>query len=82
MRSEAERILGVRRLVAGQKESKVGEKKLDIVVLVGSLRTGSFSRRMAENLIEVAPESLNLRIVEIGDLPMYNPDLDSVNHPE
>ena len=48
----------------------------NVAVLVGSLRKGSFSRKLAHALIEAAPESLELRIVELGDLPLYNADLD------
>jgi len=47
-----------------------------IAVLVGSLRAGSFNRMAAKALIALAPPSLDLDIVEIGDLPLYNPDLD------
>lgn len=46
-----------------------------IAVLVGSLRKGSFNRKMAKALIGLAPESLKLEIVEIGDLPFCNEDL-------
>lgn len=49
----------------------------DIVVLVGSLRKESFNRKMANALRELAPPSLTLEIVEIGQLPLYNQDLDS-----
>lgn len=48
----------------------------DIVVLVGSLRKESFNRKMANALRELAPASLKLEIVEIGQLPLYNQDLD------
>lgn len=48
----------------------------DIVVLVGSLRKESFNRKMANTLRELAPASLKLEIVEIGQLPLYNQDLD------
>ncbi len=47
-----------------------------IAVLVGSLRKESFSRRTALALIPLAPPSLRLEIVEIGDLPMYNQDFE------
>lgn len=47
-----------------------------IAVIVGSLRKESFNRKMANNLVELAPDSLNLEILEIGQLPMYNQDLD------
>jgi chromate reductase len=49
----------------------------DVAVLVGSLRKESFNRKMAHVLAEVAPSSLKLEIVEIGNLPLYNQDLDS-----
>lgn len=48
----------------------------DIAVLVGSLRKGSFNRMTAHALMELAPESLKLEIVEIRDLPLYNQDDD------
>ena len=47
-----------------------------IVVLVGSLRKDSLNRKMAKELIALAPESLKLEIIEIGGLPLYNQDLD------
>lgn len=47
-----------------------------IAILVGSLRRESFSRKLANALIEQAPKELACRIVEIGDLPLYNEDLD------
>ena len=45
-----------------------------IAVLVGSLRKESFTRRVANSLIELAPEGLELSIVELRDLPLYNED--------
>jgi chromate reductase len=47
-----------------------------IAVLVGSLRKGSFNRKMAKALMKLSPDSLNLEIIEIGGLPLYNQDLD------
>jgi chromate reductase len=48
----------------------------DIAVIVGSLREGSFSRKTARALSNLSPDHLNLEIVEIGALPLYNQDLD------
>lgn len=48
----------------------------NIAVIVGSLRKGSLNRLTAEALAELAPDSLALEIVEIGDLPFYDQDLD------
>jgi chromate reductase len=48
----------------------------DVAVIVGSLRKGSFSRATAHAVAELAPPALKLEIVEIGDLPLYNQDLE------
>jgi NAD(P)H-dependent FMN reductase/ketosteroid isomerase-like protein len=47
-----------------------------IAILVGSLRSGSHSRRLAQALAARAPSPTTCRFVEIGDLPLYNEDLD------
>ena len=52
-----------------------------IAVLIGSLRKDSFNRKLAEFLVKSAPAPLQLEIVEIGDLPMYNEDLETSNAP-
>ncbi len=46
----------------------------DVVVIVGSLRKESFSRKFARALDSVAPASLKREIVEIGSLPLFNQD--------
>jgi chromate reductase len=56
--------------------------KKKIAVLVGSLRKESFNRKIAHVLIKLAPTSLEMKIVEIGALPVYNPDSDENNIPE
>ena len=48
----------------------------DVAVVIGSLRRESLNRRMAAALTGMAPAPLKLREVPIGDLPMYNSDLD------
>ncbi|GAB1445372.1 NADPH-dependent FMN reductase [Flammeovirgaceae bacterium] len=50
--------------------------KKRIAVLVGSLRKESYNRRIANELIRLVPDSLELQILEIGDLPLYNEDLE------
>jgi chromate reductase len=47
-----------------------------IAVIIGSLRKDSLNRKMANNFIKLAPQALKLEILEIGDLPLYNQDLD------
>lgn len=50
--------------------------KKKIAVLIGSLRKESVNRKLANEVIKLAPDSLELEIVEIGQLPHYNEDLD------
>ena len=57
------------------------ERSTNVRVLVGSLRAGSYSRRMAHALAALAPEALALSIVEIGALPLYNQDLETAPPP-
>jgi chromate reductase, NAD(P)H dehydrogenase (quinone) len=48
-----------------------------IATLVGSLRKASFSKKLATQLQVIVPSGLALDIVEIGDLPFFNQDLDA-----
>ena len=45
-----------------------------IGILVGSLRRQSLNRKLAEALIRLAPDSMKLDIVELGQLPHCNAD--------
>jgi chromate reductase len=48
-----------------------------VAVIIGSLRKAAFSRKMADALIGLAPASLAMQIVPIGDLPLYNEELEA-----
>ena len=48
-----------------------------VAVLIGSLRKASFNRKMALAAAKLAPPSLELEIVEIGDLALYDEDLEA-----
>ncbi len=48
-----------------------------VAVIVGSLRAASLNRMAARALIRLAPAALQLEMVEIGQLPLYNQDLDA-----
>jgi len=52
-----------------------------VAVVVGSLRKASFSRRAALALAALAPASLRLEIVEIGQLAHYDQDADDEGRP-
>ena len=47
-----------------------------IAVIVGSLRKESINLKMAKVLISLAPESIKPELIVIGDLPLYNQELD------
>ena len=53
-----------------------------IAVLVGSLRKDSFNLKVAKVFKQIAPKSLSLDIIEIGDLPFYNEDIDTDTPPQ
>ena len=52
-----------------------------IAIIVGSLREGSLNRRVARSICGLRNDNLNCSMIEIGDLPLYNQDLDA-NPPE
>lgn len=52
-----------------------------IGVIVGSLRKASWNRKIALTLMKLAPSSLNMQIIEIGQLPIYNQDPDDEGQP-
>jgi chromate reductase, NAD(P)H dehydrogenase (quinone) len=45
-------------------------------VMVGSLSKDSINRKLSRALAKLAPKSLNLVEISIGDLPLYNRDFD------
>jgi chromate reductase, NAD(P)H dehydrogenase (quinone) len=48
-----------------------------IAILVGSLREGSINRKVARSICALRGDNLDCSMIEIGDLPLYNQDLDS-----
>lgn len=50
---------------------------LTIGVIIGSLSTESINRRLARALIRLAPDGVEAAEIPIGELPLYNRDLDA-----
>ena len=48
-----------------------------VAILVGSLRQGSWNRKLAEAVTALAPSNLKFKFVEIGDLPFFDEDLEA-----
>lgn len=53
-----------------------------VAVIVGSLRKGSFNRKVARAMQAMSPQNLAMEIVEIGQLPLYNEDDDQGDPPQ
>ncbi|WP_035057831.1 NADPH-dependent FMN reductase [Andreprevotia chitinilytica] len=52
-------------------------KPIHLLTVSGSLRNGSFNTAIAESAITLAPSGITVaRFNGIGDLPLFNPDLD------
>ncbi len=49
--------------------------------IVGSLRKASYNRQVAEIVEKMFPEGFEIQWIEIGDLPLYNDDLDNGGEP-
>lgn len=55
--------------------------KRDVGLIVGSLRKGAYSSLMAKAVKELAPPSLSFTDIPIGELPLYNQDLETDSPP-
>ena len=49
-----------------------------IAILVGSLREGSINRKVARSICAIRNDGLDCSMIEIGNLPLYNQDYDSL----
>jgi chromate reductase len=49
--------------------------------IVGSLRKGAYTRLLSQAVRELAPASLQLSEISIGELPFYNQDLETATPP-
>lgn len=59
----------------------MAQQQFKVAVVVGSLRKESVNRKAALALAGLASETLSLGIVEIGDLPLYDEDVETAGAP-
>jgi len=52
-----------------------------IAAFAGSLRAGSYNRGLIKAAAELAPEGMRIEPIEIGDLPLYNADVEAQGDP-
>lgn len=50
-----------------------------IGIIAGSLRKASFSKKIAQSLLAMAPDDFVFKILDIDGLPVYNQDFDDEN---
>jgi chromate reductase len=53
-----------------------------IGILIGSLQARGLSRKVAEGIQQVGADKLAFETIEIGQLPLYNPEREEENVPE
>ena len=56
-------------------------KSYKVAVVVGSLRQASVNRKAAEAVTRLAPDNLAFEFVEVGDLPLYDEDVEAAGAP-
>ncbi len=52
-------------------------KKHKVLVIVGSLRKESYNLKLAKAIARLSEKTLDFHFAEIGDLPLYNQDLEA-----
>ena len=55
---------------------------LRVAGFAGSLRTGSYNRALLRATKELAPEGMEIEILEIGGIPLYDADVEAAGDPE
>ena len=53
------------------------QKKIKILGIVGSLRKGSYNKALMRAAIEIVPVNAEIEVFDIGDIPVFNQDLEN-----
>ncbi|MGH2551826.1 MAG: NADPH-dependent FMN reductase, partial [Thermomicrobiales bacterium] len=61
--------------------STIDQPSIHLVALVGSLRAQSHNRALLNTVRELAPANVDIEEVGIGNLPLYNQDLETTGLP-
>jgi chromate reductase len=56
-------------------------ERLNLLGICGSLRRGSYNRMLLNTVIGMLPDNISITTAEIGDIPLYNADLDTADPP-
>ena len=55
---------------------------LNVVGIAGSLRRGSHNRGLIRAAVDLAPWSMRVTLHDIGDLPLFNADVEALGDPD
>jgi len=53
------------------------DNKIKVLAICGSLRKGSYNKMVLNEAIKLASEAMEIEVAEIGDLPLFNQDLEA-----
>ena len=57
-------------------------ERLKIAAIAGSLREGSYNKMLIREAMRLAPSEIEFTTLEIGDLPLFNEDVEHSHLPE
>lgn len=60
----------------------MSENKLTITAICGSLRAGSFNRKVLKAMEELAPKHWEIDHADLSAIPLYNTDIESQGDPQ
>lgn len=60
----------------------MADSRFTVMAFAGSLREESYNRSLLEAAKEVAPSNMEIEIHDIGDVPLYDTDLEQNGDPE
>ena len=58
------------------------ESTIDLVAIVGSLRSGSFTRMVLNAAVELVPDGVSLTEIDLHAVPFYNGDIEEAGDPD
>jgi chromate reductase, NAD(P)H dehydrogenase (quinone) len=58
------------------------KRNINILAFAGSLRKGSYNKALLRAASELAPETLNIQMFDLEEIPLYNADVEAQGDPE
>lgn len=57
------------------------QKQFKVLAIAGSLRRGSYNRALVKAAGEIAPQHMEIQILDLHDIPLYNADVEEEGYP-